>query len=92
MIHIQSPTLKRECLRRMQFCHGKEKQLYSLALDRIEMIEMETAVVDGKPVKAEIDDCQFFTHPHHDRIYVSLDHFVFQIYTYSVFNSQAEFS
>ncbi|KAF8358676.1 athp-1 [Pristionchus pacificus] len=51
-----SPTLKRECLRRMQFCHGKEKQLYSLALDRIEMIEMETAVVDGKPVKAEIDD------------------------------------
>lgn len=53
---LEGAPLKRECIRRLRECEGKEKLLYSLALDRIQMIEKETAVMEKKRVKPRIDE------------------------------------
>ncbi|GMS88598.1 hypothetical protein PENTCL1PPCAC_10773 [Pristionchus entomophagus] len=52
---MKGPSLKRECIRRLRGCKGKERLIYSLALDRIQSIEKETVVMEEKPVKPEID-------------------------------------
>ncbi|GMR41719.1 hypothetical protein PMAYCL1PPCAC_11914 [Pristionchus mayeri] len=52
---IRGSSIKRECVRRLRICQGKDKGIYSLALDRIQSIEKETAVMEEKPVKVEID-------------------------------------